>query len=122
MSVPPDKDIFSVGDVSIISIPSDPPIAGESYTLECSTGGSEGTFQWLGPPDGRTLVVSSGYITVSDMTTTSQLQFSRIGQSNSGSYACSATTDGFTFSSEPVMINVNGNVSPHIHSLCMMCF
>ena len=41
-------------------------VGGESYTLECSAGGSEGTFQWLvGPPDGRTLVDSSGFISIS---------------------------------------------------------
>ena len=35
------------------------PVAGESYTLECLAGGSEGVFQWLGPPDGRTPVVEN---------------------------------------------------------------
>ena len=62
----PDKINLSlyVGGVVSISIPSDPPIAGESYTLECSAGGSEGTFQWLGPPDGSTPVATSDSITI----------------------------------------------------------
>ena len=105
-----DKPNFSVAGVSII-IPSDPPIAGESYTLECSAGGSEGTFQWLkGPPDGRTPVVNSGSITISSTSTSSQLQFRPVQQSDNGSYSCSATTNGLTLSSESVIISVNGIV------------
>jgi hypothetical protein len=99
---------FSVGGVSI-SIPSDPPIAGESYTLECSAGGSEGTFQWLkGPPDGRTPVVTSGSITISSTSTTSQLQFRPVQQSDNGSYICSAAVDGLAIMSGPVITTVNG--------------
>ena len=107
--------IISVGGV-FISIPSDPPIAGESYTLECSAGGSEGTlkFQWLGPPDGRTsvAVVSGGSITISSTSTTSQLQFRPVQQSDNGSYSCNATTNGLTLSTESVVINVNGIITP----------
>ena len=98
-----------IGSVSI-SIPSDPPIAGESYTLECSAGGSQAeNFQWLkGPPDGRTPVVNSGYITISSISTASQLQFRPVQQSDNGSYSCNATTNGLTLSSESVIISVNG--------------
>ena len=112
--------IISVGDV-FISIPSDLPIAGESYTLECSVGGSEGSlnFQWLGPPDGSTpaTVVSSGSITIGSTSTTSQLQFRPVQQSDNGSYSCNATTNGLTLSTESVVINVNGNITPHNNSL-----
>jgi hypothetical protein len=100
------------GDV-FISIPSDPPIAGESYTLECSAGGSEGTFQWLkGPPDGRTPVVTSGSITISSTSTTSQLQFRPVQQSDNGSYSCSITVDRSTLLSDSVNLIVNGTVMP----------
>ena len=108
---------FYIGGVSI-SIPSDPPIAGESYTLECSAGGSEGTFQWLGPPNGRIPVVNSGSITISSNSTTSQLQFRPVQQSDNGSYSCSATTNGLTMSTESVVISVNGtkiNACCYIH-------
>ena len=115
---------LSVGGVSII-IPSDPPIAGESYTLECSTGGSQAdSFQWLGPPDGRTPVVgNSPRLTISSASTSSQLQFRPVQQSDIGSYSCSATVGGLTLASEPVAITVNGNVNNlkesciHFHSL-----
>jgi hypothetical protein len=101
-----------VGSVSL-SIPSDPPIAGESYTLECSAGGSEGTFQWLkGPPDGRTPVVTSGSITISSTSTTSQLQFRPVQQSDNGSYSCSITVDRSTLLSDSVNLIVNGTVMP----------
>ena len=102
---------FSVVGVSI-SVTSDPPIAGESYTLECSAGGSQAeSFQWLkGPPDGRTPVISSGSITISSTSTSSQLQFRPVQQSDNGSYSCSATTNGLTLSSESVIISVNGIV------------
>ena len=85
------------------------PIAGESYTLECSAGGSEGTFQWLkGPPDGRIPVVSSGSITISSTSTSSQLQFRPVQQSDNGSYICSASIGGLAIMSGPVIITVNG--------------
>ena len=107
---------ISKGGASMI-IPSDPPTAGESYTLECSTGGSEGTFQWLGLPDGRTPVVESRprLIIITDATS-SQLQFMPIQQSDNGSYYCSATTNGLSLTSEPAMISVNGIIIPHINS------
>ena len=94
-------------------------VAGESYTLECSAGGSEGTFQWLvGPPDGRTLVVSSGSISISSTSTSSQLQFSPIQQSDNGSYVCSASVGRLAIISEPVITTVNGiflNIELCIH-------
>ena len=95
--------------------------AGESYTLECSVGGSEGTFQWLkGPPDGRTPVVSSGSIIISSSSTTSQLQFRPVQQSDNGSYSCSATVGGLALSSESVLIVVNGTIMPNIHCYVML--
>ena len=104
-----DNIIISVGGVSI-SVTSDHPIAGESYTLECSAGGSQAeSFQWLkGPPDGRTQIVTSGSITISSTSTLSQLQCRPVQQSNNGSYTCSVTTNGLTLSTEAVMISVNG--------------
>ena len=101
--------MFSVGSVSVTGIPSGSPIAGESYTLECSAGGSEAErFQWVGPPDGMMPVVSSGSITISHTSTTSQLQFRPIEQSNNGSYWCNVNVDGLVLISEPVGISVNG--------------
>ena len=114
-------DNFSVGGI-YTSIPSDTPIAGESYTLECSAGGSQAeSFQWFtGPSDGRTQVVASGSITISSTSTSSQLQFRPVQQSDNGSYTCSATTNGLTLSSEYVMISVNGILSciSQCHQLC----
>ena len=89
------------------------PTAGENYTLECSAGGSEGTFQWLGPPDGRTPVVSSGSVTITSTSTTSQLQFRPLQQSHNGSYSCSTSSGGQTLSSEPIDISVNGITLSH---------
>ena len=108
-----DKPNFSVGGVSI-SIPAYSPIAGESYTLECSAGGSEGTFQWLGPPDGRTPVVESrprvSISPTSGTATSSRLQFRPVQQSDNGLYSCSATVDGSILFSDPVNVSVNGTV------------
>ena len=112
---------LSVGGVSITGIPSGSPIVGESYTLECSAGGSEGTFQWLGPPDGRTPIVdSSPRLNIISNAESSQLQFRPLQQSDSGSYSCSATTNGLTLSSEPMMVNVNGIIISHIHCIIAM--
>ena len=90
----------------IIISPSGSPIAGESYTLECSAGGSEGTFQWLGPPDGRTPVIeSSPRLNIISNAESSQLQFRPLQQSDNGSYSCNARS---VLLSEPVIISVNG--------------
>ena len=65
-------------------------------------------FEWMGPPDGsRTLTNSS--VTISSNSTSSQLQFSPLQQSHSGSYSCHAATNEGTRSSEPIQIHVNGN-------------
>ena len=88
---------------------SGPSVAGESYTLECSAGVSEGTIQWLkGPPDGRMPVVTSGSVTINHASTTSQLRFRPLQQSDNGSYLCSATFGGITLSSKPLILSVNG--------------
>ena len=106
----PAVDDFSVGSITT-SIPSDPPIAGESYTLECSAGGSEGTFQWLGPPDGRTPVAeNSPRVTITSNAASSQLQFRPVQQSDNGSCSCSATVDGSTSFSDSLNIIINGTV------------
>ena len=67
-------------------------------------------FEWMGPPDGsRTLTNSS--VTISSNSTSSQLQFSPLQQSHSGSYSCRVATNEGTRSSEPIQIHVNGNKS-----------
>ena len=98
-------------------------VAGESYTLECSVGGFEGTVQWLkGPPDGRIPVVTSGFITINHASTTSQLQFRPLQQSDNGSYLCNATIGGVTLLSEPVVIGVNGIHNCHTILKIAYCF
>ena len=97
----------TLGEVSIT--PSGSFVAGQNYTLDCSAGGSNRTFQWLGPPDGRTPVDDSGSsLNIVPTATTSQLQFRPIGQSDNGSYSCNGTIDGSILSSETIVITVNG--------------
>ena len=84
------------------------PVAGENYTLECSTGGTVATFEWLAVgPDNRTLLVDSSFIAISSDSSTSQLQLRPLQQSHNGSYSCRATTDEETLSSVPIEISVN---------------
>ena len=99
---------LSIGGLSVMG--SGSIVAGESYTLECSVGVSEGTFQWLkGPSDGRMLVVeSSPRVNIIANANTSQLQFRPLQQSDNGSYSCNATVGGLDLSPEPVVISVNG--------------
>ena len=66
---------YFLGLVSITPEDIGSPIAGENYTLECPAGGAIAMFEWLGPPDSRTPIVSSDFITVSFKSYTSQLQF-----------------------------------------------
>ena len=79
-------------------------IAGESYTLECSTGGTEATFlnHWLGS------VVNDSSISISSNLSSSQLLFQPLQQSHDGPYSCRATTDDDTLSSDPIEINIKG--------------
>ena len=100
----------SKGELSIMATGSS--VAGESYTLECSAGVSEGTIQWLkGPPDGRMPVVTSGSVTINHASTTSQLKFRPLQQSDNGSYLCSATFDSAISLSKPLVISVNGIIT-----------
>ena len=99
--------------------PTGPPnkyIAGENYSLQCSAGGVVATLQWqlLGPPDGRTLVITNtSSIKTSSNSTTSHLLFTPLRQSHNGSYVCVATSDDLegTLLSEPMEISVNGSYS-----------
>ena len=92
------------------------PIVGKDYTLECSAGGSEGIFQWLGPPDGMTSDVDNrSNVNIVSTATTSQLQFRPIQQSDNGSYSCNAIIGGLALSSEPVVISVNGTMTSNAH-------
>ena len=77
-------------------------IAGESYTLECSTGGTEATFHWLGSD------VNDSSVLISSNLSSSQLLFQPLQQSHDGPYSCRATTDEDTLLSEPIEINVKG--------------
>ena len=86
------------------------PIAGESYSLECSVGGLMATFEWMGLPDGRTPILNSSSVTVSSDSFTSRLQFNPLQQSHSGSHTCRTTTSEGTMLSEPVEIQVEGTL------------
>ena len=87
-------------------------IAGESYTLECSAGSSEGVFQWLGPPDWRTPVVeNSPRVDITSNSISSQLLFRPVQQSDNGFYSCNATIDGSTLISDPITVAVNGSAN-----------
>ena len=106
--------ILSLGGISTST--SGSVLAGESYTLECSAGGSKGTFQWLGPPDGRTPVVESiPRMNIIFNATSSQLQFRPVQQSDNGSYSCNATVGGSSLLSEPVVISINGIITSSNH-------
>ena len=103
---------FSTDVVSITPIGS--PIAGENYSLECSAGGSMATFEWLGPPVGRSPVANSSSVTViSDSNLlTSQLQFHPLQQTHNGSYLCCALIHGekSNESSPPLELSVTGKL------------
>jgi hypothetical protein len=77
-------------------------IAGESYSLECSTGGTEATFHWLGS------AIKDSSVLISSNLSSSQLLFQPLQQSHDGPYSCRAITDEATISSEPIEITVKG--------------
>ena len=92
------------------------PTAGKNYTLECSTGGSiVESFQWLvGPLNDRAPVIeSTPRLSIMSNTTTSQLQFRPVQQSDNGSYSCNASVDGSALLSEMVDVSVNGTIIPN---------
>ena len=71
------------------------------------------TFQWLGPPDGRTSVVNGSSIIISSNSFTSQLQFRPLQQSHNGSYLCLVSTHGNDLMSEPIEISANGIIETY---------
>ena len=77
-------------------------IAGESYSLECSTGGTVALFHWLSP------VVNDSSVFITSNLSSSQLLFRPLQQSHDGSYSCRAMTDEDTLMSEPIEISVKG--------------
>ena len=86
------------------------PVAGESYTLECSAGGVMAKFEWLGPSNGRTLIVNSSSVIIRSNSSISQLQFRPLQQSHNGSYTCRAVTNEDTLLSQPIEIQVKGKL------------
>ena len=67
------------------------------------------TFEWLGPPNGRTSVAISSSLTISNSNlSSSQLQFQPIQQSHIGYYSCRALTNEDTLLSQPIEIRVKG--------------
>lgn len=92
-----------------------PPIAGESYFLECSAGESTTTFQWLGPPQGTTpIIVNSSSVTIISNSSISQLKFRPLQQSHNGSYSCRASNSESTLLSQAIEINVKGTLASAI--------
>jgi hypothetical protein len=75
-------------------------IAGESYSLECSTGGTEATFHWLGS------AINDSSVLISSNLSSSQLLFQPLQQFHDGPYSCRAITDEDTLLSEPIEISV----------------
>ena len=82
-----------------------------------------GTFQWLGPPEGRTPVVSDGFLTISSNSTISQLQFRPLKQSHNGSYSCMVSTGGQNLSSQPLDIRITGiSICCELEELLILIF
>ena len=82
---------------SVVITPSDSPMAGQTYSLECSVSGTRdsATFQWLeGPTDNRTQLTTDGSRTINSTSSVSQLQFSPLRASHGGQYTCQATVMG----------------------------
>ena len=85
--------------------------AGETYVLECSVGGMNDsksvTYQWMdkeGSP-----ITNGGFISITNSTSASYLQFSPLSQSHRGNYTCNATiaeaTESISF-----YVSVNGKL------------
>ena len=69
------------------------PTAGQTYSLNCSVSGTSdpATYQWFkGPADNRTTVTSDASRTISSTSSGSQLQFSVVLASHTGTYTCQA--------------------------------
>ena len=71
------------------------------------------TFEWLGPPDGRTPIVNSNSVTIISNYSASQLQFRPLQQSHNGSYYCHAVINDreSTGSSPPLELSVASKLS-----------
>ena len=89
--------LYILFSVSVVLTPSDSPVAGQTYSLECSVNGASDsvTFQWLeGPTNNRTQFTTNGSRTINSTSSVSQLQFSPLRASHGGHYTCQATVMG----------------------------
>ena len=68
--------------------------AGQTYSLDCSVTGTNdpATHQWFeGPADNRTTLTGDASRLISSNSTSSQLQFSTLLASHTGTYTCQAS-------------------------------
>ena len=85
--------------------------AGESYSLQCSVGESQTTFEWLrGPLDGRTPIANSSSLTITFNSSSSQMHFRPLQQSHNGSYSCRAIAGEDTLLSQPIGVHAKGKL------------
>lgn len=94
------------------------PIAGESYTLQCSITGKNisTTYEWFGPPDENAMTNE----TVLEFSNSSiaLLRFTSLQASHDGLYTCKATAMGGVdvVAEENVTVTVNGMLLQEIYN------
>jgi hypothetical protein len=83
--------------------------AGEVYILECYVNGTNSSmsFQWL--DSHGTAVINNHSVAITKSALQSQLQFSPLRQSHTGTYACTAiASSGGSTESKSTHVKVNG--------------
>ena len=84
----------TVVSIGVMITPSGDSTAGQTYSLDCSVTGTSdpATYQWFeGPADNRTALTGDASRVISSNPTSSQLQFSTLLASHTGTYICQAS-------------------------------
>ena len=118
--------LIHVVSISVAITPSGSPMAGETYSLECScsVNGTSDTpsYQWLvGPPDNRTLLNSDGPWTIYSNSTSSMLQFTTLRATDGGEYTCQVSVGGALAETTNTM-EISRKYSNHAYFIMCMLY
>ena len=105
-----------VVSIGVMITPSGNSTAGQTYSLDCSVTGTSdpATYRWFeGPADNRTALTGDASRVISSNPTSSQLQFSTLLASHTGTYTCQASIENVIVEGTQTVV-VNCKLQYHV--------